>query len=42
MSKQDVEMYSFGFNIWAYFTSSSFKGFDDNEGGFYHVYRDIF
>ena len=35
-------MYSFGFNIWPYFTSSCFKGFDDDEGGFYYVYRDIF
>lgn len=42
MSKEDVEMYSFGFNIWPYFSSSCFKGFDDSEGGFYYVYRDIF
>jgi DnaJ family protein A protein 5 len=35
-------MYSFGFNIWPYFTSSCYKGFDDSEGGFYYVYRDIF
>lgn len=30
MSKEDVEMYSFGFNIWPYFSQSSFKGFDDS------------
>lgn len=35
-------MYSFGFNIWTYFTSSCFKGYDDSEGGFYYVYRDVF
>lgn len=35
-------MYSFGFNIWAFFTSACFKGFDDNAGGFYEVYRDVF
>lgn len=35
-------MYSFGFNIWGYFTSSCFKGYDDDQGGFYWVYRDVF
>lgn len=29
MSKEDLEMYSFGFNIWEYFVISCFKGFDD-------------
>ena len=35
-------MYSFGFNVWNYFTVACFKGFEDNEGGFYQVYRDVF
>jgi DnaJ family protein A protein 5 len=42
MSKEDLEEYSFGFNIWSYFTTACFKDFKDNEGGFYHVYRDVF
>ena len=42
MSKQDIEQYSFGFNIWTYFTTSCFKGYEDSEGGFYAVYRDVF
>lgn len=41
MSKEDLEQYSFGFNIWAYFTSACFKGYDDSEGGFYQVYREV-
>lgn len=42
MTKEDVEMYSFGFNIWEYFTSACYKGFGDEPGAFYQVYRDIF
>ena len=42
MSKEDLEVHTFGFNIWNYFTVSCFSGFEDDEGGFYQVYRDIF
>ncbi len=35
-------MYTFGFNIWSYFTTKCFSGFDDSEKGFYCVYRDVF
>ena len=42
MSKEDLEQYTFGFNIWTYFTANSFSGYQDNEGGFYSVYRDVF
>jgi len=42
MSKEDLEQYSFGFNIWAYFTMNCFEGFEDNAEGFYAVYRDVF
>lgn len=42
MSKEDLEQYSFGFNIWNYFTMSCFEGFGDNPEGFYAVYRDVF
>lgn len=42
MSKEDLEQYSFGFNIWAYFTMSCFSGYEDDEKGFYAVYRDAF
>ena len=41
MSKEDLEEYSFGFNIWNYFTASCFKGYEDEEGGFYEVYRNV-
>lgn len=42
MSKEDLEQYSFGFNIWEYFTVRCFKGYNDDQGSFYHVYRDVF
>jgi DnaJ family protein A protein 5 len=42
MSKEDLEQYSFGFNIWAYFTMACFSGYEDDEKGFYAVYRDAF
>lgn len=29
-------------DVYQYFTVSCYKGFGDDEGGFYHVYRDIF
>ncbi len=29
MSKEDLEQYSFGFNIWEFFTAKCFKGFTD-------------
>jgi DnaJ family protein A protein 5 len=29
MSKEDIEQYSFGFNIWTYFTTGCFKGYED-------------
>lgn len=35
-------MHTFGFNIWTYFSSGCFKGYGDNEGGFYQVYRQVF
>jgi hypothetical protein len=42
MSKEDIEMHTFGFNIWMYFSHACFKGYDDEEGGFYPVYREVF
>ncbi len=42
MSKEDIEQYSFGFNIWIYFTTGCFSSYDDSEKGFYTVYRDVF
>ena len=42
MSKEDLEIHTFGFNIWNYFTVSCFKGYGDEENGFYHVYREVF
>ena len=42
MSKEDIEQYTFGFNIWQYFTTSCFKGYEDDENGFYAIYRAIF
>lgn len=42
MSKEDIEMHTFGFNVWTYFSSACFKGYGDEEGAFYQVYRDIF
>lgn len=29
-------------DVYQYFSASCYKGFGDDEGGFYHVYRDIF
>jgi DnaJ family protein A protein 5 len=42
MSKEDLEEYSFGFNIWEFFSVRCFKGFGDDEAGFYSVYRNVF
>jgi DnaJ family protein A protein 5 len=42
LSKEDLEQYSFGFNIWSYFTMNCFEGYEDDEKGFYAVYRDVF
>ena len=42
MSKEDIEAYSFGFNIWNYFSTRCFKNYDDEEDGFFSVYRDVF
>jgi DnaJ family protein A protein 5 len=42
MSKEEFEMCAFGFNIWPFFSVSCFSGFEDDEKGFYAVYRDIF
>ena len=42
MSKKDLKEFTFGFNIWIYFTTGCFKGFEDTEGGFYPIYRNVF
>jgi DnaJ family protein A protein 5 len=42
MSKEDLDQFTFGFNIYHYFTTGCFKGNDDAEGGFFAVYRDVF
>lgn len=39
---EDAEEESFQFNIWQYFSSSCYKGFGDNEGGFFKVYEEVF
>ena len=42
-SKDDVELKTYGFNIWQYFNSSSFSGFEEsNPKNFYSVFRDVF
>jgi hypothetical protein len=42
MTKEDHERAAFGFDIQPFFKESCFKGFEDNVGGFYQVYRDAF
>lgn len=42
MSKEDLEEYSFGFNIWEFFSVKCFKGYGDDEAGFFGVYRNVF
>lgn len=42
MSKEEMEQASYGFNIWPYFSTNCFKGFDDSEKGFYTVYSSVF
>ena len=42
MSKEDLEHYSFGFNIFQFFTARCYKGFTDDEGDFFQVYRGVF
>lgn len=42
MSKEDIEQYSFGFNIWNYFTCSCYDTYEDTPQGFYAVYREVF
>jgi hypothetical protein len=37
-----MEQYSFGFNIFEFFTVKCFKGFGDEAGAFFSVYRDVF
>lgn len=37
-----MEQASYGFNIWPYFSTNCFKGFDDSEKGFYSVYSSVF
>lgn len=40
MTKEDLEMHTFGFNIWEFFTPSCYKGYEDvDEKNFYKVYR---
>lgn len=39
---EDAEEESFQFNIWQYFSTSCYKGFGDNEGGFYKVFTEVF
>lgn len=39
LSKEDLEMQAFGFDIWDFFSSSCYKGFEDDENGFYTIYR---
>lgn len=36
------DMDDFGFNVWSFFTSSAYSGFDDDEGGFFQVYAKSF
>jgi hypothetical protein len=42
MTKEDLDMYAFGFDIFEYFSSSCYKEFNDSEQGFYTVYREVF
>ena len=42
MSKEDIEMQTYGFNIWPYFSTACFKGYNDEPLGFYAVYREMF
>lgn len=42
MTDQEMELRTFGVNIWKYFTPSCYHGFGDDEKGFYAVYRNLF
>eukprot|EP00828_Plagiopyla_frontata_P041112 TRINITY_DN5766_c0_g1_i1.p2 TRINITY_DN5766_c0_g1~~TRINITY_DN5766_c0_g1_i1.p2 ORF type:complete len:235 (-),score=67.72 TRINITY_DN5766_c0_g1_i1:20-724(-) len=43
VSAEDFEEAQLGFNIWKYFNTSCYTGYDDNkENNFYAVYREVF
>lgn len=42
MSKEDIEIQTFGFNIWQFFSSCCYDSFTDGPEGFYTVYRNVF
>lgn len=43
MTKEDLEMHTFGFNIWEFFSPGCYKGYEDtDENNFYKVYRGVF
>ena len=39
---QDGKASDDGFNVWAFFTTSVFRGYGDDAGGFYRVYAEAF
>lgn len=39
---EDAEEESFKFNVWEFFSQNCYKGFGDNEGGFFNVYGKVF
>ncbi|AAZ10264.1 chaperone protein DNAj, putative [Trypanosoma equiperdum] len=42
LNGEDADSSQHEVNLYCYFTSRCFDGFDDNEGGFYSVYRKVF
>lgn len=43
MTKEDLEMHTFGFNIWEFFSPGCYKGYEEkDERNFYKVYREVF
>jgi DnaJ family protein A protein 5 len=42
LKAEDYDMLAFGFNIWKYFSTNCYAGFEDDEGGFFAAYRTVF
>lgn len=42
MTREDLERASYGFDIFAYFDRDAFEDFNDEEDGFFTVYREAF
>jgi len=42
LTKEDMELASFGFNIWPFFSTTCYQGFGEETTAFYQVYREVF